>query len=75
MVETLRRHLRELIRKIYTLQKPEESWRLYFLMGISENGEIGIRGEDDVIVGDFIDSYQNLTLKTFVGHQFFDHYC
>ena len=25
---------------------------------------------DDVIIGDFFDSYQNLTLKTWTGHRF-----
>ena len=30
---------------------------------------------NDFIIGDFIDSYRNLTLKTFTGYKFFNEYC
>ena len=30
---------------------------------------------DDFIVGDYIDSYKNLTLKTFSGYKYYHHYC
>ena len=30
---------------------------------------------DDFIIGDFIDSYNNLTLKTFSGYKYFHQYC
>ena len=30
---------------------------------------------NDVIVGDFLDTYENLPLKTYLGYQFFHDYC
>ena len=30
---------------------------------------------NDFIVGDFIDSYRNLTLKTFTGYKYVNEYC
>ena len=30
---------------------------------------------NDFIIGDFIDSYRNLTLKTFTGYRYFNEYC
>ena len=30
---------------------------------------------NDFIIGDFTDSYRNLTLKTFTGYRYFNEYC
>ena len=30
---------------------------------------------NDFIIGDFIDSYRNLTFKTFTGYKYFNEYC
>lgn len=30
---------------------------------------------NDFIIGDFIDSYRNLTLKTFTGYKYVNEYC
>ena len=30
---------------------------------------------DDFIVGDYIDTYKNLTLKTFSGYKYYHQYC
>ena len=65
-----------------TIQKPNQvKWphvptccphmRLFFLLGINTELNNAIREEllhhDDIIQGDFIDSYQNMTLKSLLG--------
>ena len=49
--------------------------RLFFLIGknrtpMPKSVAEEIEKFDDVIIGDFFDSYQNLTLKTWTGHRF-----
>ena len=49
--------------------------RLFFLIGknrtpMPKSVADEIEKFDDVIIGDFFDSYQNLTLKTWTGHRF-----
>ena len=62
---------------------------MFFLVGRADfNGELGVDGQQkmmeleqeiedfqDFIVGDYIDSYKNLTLKTFSGYKYFHQYC
>ena len=49
---------------------------LYFVLGKSDSrsSETSINQEieafDDIIIGDFIDSYRNLTMKTLAAHTF-----
>ena len=41
------------------------------------NDEINLeaRKYDDLVIGDFVDTYENLPLKTFLGFQFFAGFC
>ena len=62
---------------------------MFFLVGRADsNSEKGVDGQQkmmeleqeiedfqDFIVGDYIDSYKNLTLKTFSGYKYFHQYC
>ena len=49
---------------------------LYFVLGKSDSktSEISITQEietfDDIVIGDFVDSYRNLTMKTLAAHTF-----
>ena len=61
--------LRQLARRIAEVQN---SGTILFLIGRHE-GDSRLEGEiekyDDFIIGDFIDSYNNLTLKTLTGYR------
>ena len=55
-----------------------------FVIGLSRNKEVNknelklneeMRIYDDFIVGDFVDSYRNLTLKTLTSYTYFATYC
>merc|ERR1711990_390151 len=53
---------------------------LIFLFGESETEENGSLEEeaekhDDILIGSFVDSYDNLPLKTFLGFQYFSEFC
>ena len=62
---------------------------MFFLVGRADsNSEKGVDGQQkmmeleqeiedfqDFIVGDYIDSYKNLTLKTFSGYKYYHQYC
>lgn len=45
--------------------------------GETLNEEIDIEATkyDDLVIGDFVDTYENLPLKTFLGFQFFAGFC
>lgn len=68
--------LRDLIRSTWSAQDyiGDSSVAVLFLVGKSDstylNRQLQNEGRDkqDVLVGEFIDSYQNLTLKTISGH-------
>ena len=52
------------------------STKIFFVIGLSEidlTNEIKLY--DDIIIGDFKDTYENLALKTLLGYQFSIHYC
>ena len=52
------------------------STQIFFVIGLSEidlTNEIKLY--DDIIIGDFKDTYENLALKTLLGYQFSIHYC
>ena len=55
-------------------QMKQMKLELYFVLGTSSNGQDSLLTErqaiDDMVVGDFIDSYRNLTLKTLTAHTF-----
>ena len=62
---------------------------MFFLIGqVDSNDKKGVQGQkkmmdleheieefEDFIVGDYIDSYKNLTLKTFSGYKYYHQYC
>ena len=76
----LRSHLRN---------QKAEGQDMFFLIGqVDSNDKKGVQGQkkmmdlgqeieefEDFIVGDYIDSYKNLTLKTFSGYKYFHQYC
>jgi len=67
--------LRQLARKSAELQKSDA---ILFLIGRHEEDsrlDAEIEKYDDIIIGDFIDSYYNLTLKTLTGYRFFTQNC
>ena len=72
---------RRWIRNYYAKMKKKEdfSYDLFFLLGSGETlrEELTAEGEehDDLIIGDFVDNYENLPLKTFLGFQFFAEFC
>ena len=44
---------------------------MFFVIGLSETElENEIKLYDDIIIGDFEDTYENLALKTMLGYQF-----
>ena len=76
----LRSHLRN---------QKAEGQDMFFLIGqVDPNDKKGVQGQkkmmdleheieefEDFIVGDYIDSYKNLTLKTFSGYKYYHQYC
>lgn len=52
------------------------STKVFFVIGLSETDLANeIELYDDIIIGDFEDTYENLALKTLLGYQFSIHYC
>ena len=60
-----------------TLESIEDhSTKIFFVIGLSEMDLTKeIKFYDDIIIGDFKDTYENLALKTLLGYQFSIHYC
>lgn len=60
-------------------KKADFQYNIFFLLGTGDtlNDEINLeaRKYDDLIIGDFVDTYENLPLKTFLGFQFFAGFC
>ena len=49
---------------------------MFFVIGLSETElENEIKLYDDIIIGDFEDTYENLALKTMLGYQFSIDHC
>ena len=49
---------------------------MFFVIGLSETDLANeIKLNDDIIIGDFEDTYENLAFKTLLGYQFSIHYC
>ena len=73
---------RNLIRQIRTeSQKAMSKLKIefFFVFGKSKNSapndnsklfDEEMKKHDDIVIGDFVDSYNNLTLKTWTGHRF-----
>ncbi|EDV27077.1 uncharacterized protein TRIADDRAFT_4567, partial [Trichoplax adhaerens] len=78
---------RQAIRQSWGCQKSSNtsdrshSWRALFVIGKTQNGTINTKIEQesqlygDIILGEFIDSYQNLTYKTLLGMKWAYTYC
>ena len=49
---------------------------MFFVIGLSGNDLANeIKRYDDIIIGDFEDTYENLALKTMLGYQFSIDHC
>ena len=52
---------------------------MLFLLGSGETLRRELTSEsekyDDLIIGDFIDNYENLPIKTYLGFQYFSEFC
>ena len=54
----------------------DHSKQTFFVIGLSEIDLMDeIKLYDDIIIGEFKDTYENLALKTLLGYQFSIHYC
>lgn len=73
---------RQLIRKSLSIQVAKNNdlsnYRLYFLLGNSEHHDAKLDKEineyDDIIVGNFPDTYENLPYKTLLGYDYLAKY-
>ncbi|XP_078369127.1 UDP-GalNAc:beta-1,3-N-acetylgalactosaminyltransferase 1-like isoform X3 [Oculina patagonica] len=60
---------------------PERSWKTVFLVGQTNNSKLNnlLRQEaqihKDIVIGDFLDTYRNLSLKTLLGFQWSWRHC
>ncbi|XP_031569901.1 beta-1,3-galactosyltransferase 5-like [Actinia tenebrosa] len=49
-------------------------WRVFFALGISKNTAVDIKNRreslkyNDILIGDFLDTYKNVVIKTFMSH-------
>ena len=58
------------------IERVSHSEKMFFVIGLSETDLANeIKLNDDIIIGDFEDTYENLAFKTLLGYQFSIHYC
>ena len=58
------------------IERVSHSKKMFFVIGLSETDLANeIKLHDDIIIGDFEDTYENLAFKTLLGYQFSIHYC
>lgn len=71
------RILRMAIRKTWgnsTERKRKHKWRIYFALGISSSYTMNLKNSqealayNDIIIGNFSDTYKNIVIKTFMSH-------
>jgi len=64
---------RAILRRYFSeLEKKKINFGYFFLLGKSETV---FENENDFIIGDFIDTYDNLILKTKTSYEFFEKFC
>ena len=54
------------------MEKKEINFSYFFLLGQSEEP---FENESDFIVGEFVDTYDNLILKTKTAYEYFERFC
>ena len=70
-----RNWIRKYARKMADQSKSKYEYDLIFLLGngptLIDEIEKEAQREDDILIGGFIDNYENLPIKTYLGYQYF----